>query len=256
MISHELRARVGYDPEELFRRSQAAYSRAYEGGEVPSWSKHPLPDLTQEFARGLFKMSERPVVLDSGCGDGNKTEKLAGLGLQVIGVDFEEAAISQALIRQPISGVQAEMRFVQGDVRRLNTLFPANTFDGIFDYQCLASIPPDFWRDVQEEYYAILKPGGLLFIDLLNLEGPEFHGDIADKLKNSHEYAFGYDPDNPTHSANNLNWEDGLYVYFLDGHEAESIFGERFKLEVLQKRIHPYNERRILWTALLKTRKK
>lgn len=253
MTSNEIREKVGYDPEELFRRSQEAYRTAYRRGETPSWSRHPLPDKTVEFIRELKKVIETPRVLDIGCGDGNKSEKLVEQGLVVVGVDHESEAIERAKRRIETLSVSSRLSFLVGDARKLDELFPEDEFDGIFDYQCLASIPPEFWGAVVKSYNHVLRPGGYILIDLLNLEGREFHGDISDKMRQSHEYVFEYDPNNPSH--NGLEWENGLYVYFFDENETQSVFGENFELRVLEKRFHPYNDKRILWSALMRSKK-
>lgn len=253
MIDSLLREKVGYDPEELFRRSQIAYRKAYKRGEAPSWSKHPLPEATGEFVDRLKVLTPKPKILDIGCGDGNKSEKLAELGLEVVGVDHEHEAIEKALQRRSFRRIENDLGFLQGDARKLDQLFPENNFDGIFDYQCMACIPPEFWGDVTRGYNQIIRPKGLLLIDLLNAESREFYGDVTQQMGNGHEYVFQYNPSNPLHQG--LDWEDGLYVYFFDGNETETVFGDYFNLLLLQKRIHPYNEKRILWSALMESKK-
>lgn len=252
MISLRLRT-VKNRAEKIFILSQKAYHRAYKRDKLSSWSRHPLPNLTKEFIAHLKKMSSHPTVLDSGCGDGSKTIQLAQMGVNVIGIDHENLAIKRGIARLK-ENPSLRVKFLHGDARNLERQVSENKAEGVFDYQCLSSIPSEFWQDVSESYYTIIKPGGWLLIDLLNLESPNFHGDISEKLKGSHEYAFKYDSKNPNHK--DLEWEDGLYVYFFDEEEISYVFDQHFSLKVLEKRVHPYDDKRTLWSALLQSNKK
>lgn len=253
VIGQEIR-----NSEYLFAASQAAYRKAYKGEGVPSWSRHPLPALTEEFIRELKLISPCARVLDIGCGDGNKSVKLAEQGLEVVGVDYEEAAIQIAKERLTVldPNIRSRLTFLQGDARNLSALFSEGFFHGIFDYQCLASIPPEYWREVSAGYHAIINHTrsrkGLLLLDLLNLEAPNFHGDVSKALVNGHEYVFQPDPQNSQHDT--LKWERGLYVYFFDHGEINSMLGTNFDLIKLRRRTHPFSNSRLLWSALMRVK--
>jgi SAM-dependent methyltransferase len=268
MINEAIREKYGRDPEEIFRRSQAAYARAYARGEMPPWAKHDLPRLSRTFAREVISLTalnhmakhfpdkplEEPLILDAGCGTGDKARQLSEIhGLSVIGIDYEQEAVNRAVYQYKIVNKSDDLDFVQGDIRKLRNHLPSNHFLGVFDYQALASNPPEFWDDIVKGYYDITKPSGLLLIDLLNIESAEFHGDIQDQVADTHEFVFDYNPNDPKHK--DLAWEQDLYVYFFDQNEAVTVFGKYYNLITLERRMHP-NGKRVLWSALLRSKKR
>jgi SAM-dependent methyltransferase len=90
------------------------------------WERLPVelepPDLAPRiaFARAEVKPGDR--VLDLGCGQGDLTADLAGMGAQVVGVEVAQAAVDRARARHP------DLRF---DLAPIDGALPLE--DGAFD---------------------------------------------------------------------------------------------------------------------------
>jgi SAM-dependent methyltransferase len=105
-------------------------------------------------------------ALDLACGEGQNAIWLAGLGWEVVGIDFSEVAIDKARARAGRDGVSVE--FAVGD------LVEYEPGPGAYDLVLLLylHIPPDERRLVLERASAALAPGGTLLLvghDLLNM---------------------------------------------------------------------------------------
>ena len=103
-------------------------------------------------------------VLDVGCGSGDLAIALAGEGLEVLGVDFSEAAIQQARDRAaaPGRGVAGSLRFEVADALRPSLL--RRRFGAVVDSGFLHLFdPPEAARFV-DELAAVLVPGGRYYL--------------------------------------------------------------------------------------------
>jgi SAM-dependent methyltransferase len=102
------------------------------------------------------------ILLDAGCGNGRWSQLYAGLGLQVIGVDFApnmmKAAIKRAIIHsyaEKFSGLLADLEYLPFK-------------DSIFDYICLYGVM-EHLPNPEKVIIALsklLKSGGFLLIDV------------------------------------------------------------------------------------------
>jgi len=128
-------------------------------------------------------------ALDLACGEGQNAIWLAGLGWDVVGVDFSEVAIAKASARAEREGVVAD--FAVAD------LLDYEPQPGAYDLVLLLylHLPPSERRLVLGRASAALAPGGTLLLvghDLLNMtEGvggpsdPAIHvtpGEVAGEL--------------------------------------------------------------------------
>lgn len=94
----------------------------------------------------------RGPVLDVGCGPGTVTAHLAGLGLDVSGVDLSPRMIEHARRRHP------HLRFSVASATDLG-LEPAS-LGGVLGWWSLFNLPRDSLRAVLEELARALVPGG------------------------------------------------------------------------------------------------
>lgn len=112
-------------------------------------------------------------VLDVACGQGVLTRRLAGLGVDVLGVDAAPRLIEAARRRAGEEGeAAAKMRFEVGDARNLNeltgSLSPpfAPPFDAVSCVMALMNIEP--LEPVMRGCAAMLRPGGAFVAVILH----------------------------------------------------------------------------------------
>jgi len=111
------------------RAGRLFYRLSYAHGK-PNWDTGVAPNVLVELVRDL----PPGRFLDLGCGTGASSVRLAGLGWEVVGVDFVPGAIAKARRRAEQAGVVAELRV--GDVTRLDALVDGRRFDLILDVGC------------------------------------------------------------------------------------------------------------------------
>ncbi|MEO1253026.1 MAG: class I SAM-dependent methyltransferase [Pseudomonadota bacterium] len=88
------------------------------------------------------------AILDVGCGAGYQMQRMASLGWDVSGVDFDEAAVANARSR----GLDVKLGSVSDQG------FPENHFDAVVMSHVIEHVPDP--RAVIAECHRILKPGG------------------------------------------------------------------------------------------------
>lgn len=114
-------------------------------------------------------LKEKPLaVLDVGCGTGNKTALLAQPGLTITGLDLDQHMIDLARCHHSAPGVTYQV----GDLRHLTEMFAPGQFDGLL---CLGNTLPHLTNPAEIKNFGavaaqLLKPGGLLAIQILNYD--------------------------------------------------------------------------------------
>ncbi len=106
----------------------------------------------------LKLIREGGKILDAGCGPGTDASYVASKGFNVIGIDLSEKMLEIAKRKSP------GICFQKADIRRLN--FKPNIFDGIIASFSLIHI---FKKDINKtinNFYKLLKPGGVVYIGI------------------------------------------------------------------------------------------
>lgn len=121
------------------------------------------PDQLDPLSRGMLGVFAELVrasgdgrVADVGCGPGHVTAHLAGLGLDVSGIDLSEKMIE--LARQAHPGVA----FTVGSMTALP--FGDDELGGILAYYSTHHTPPESLPAVYAEFRRALAPGGHLMV--------------------------------------------------------------------------------------------
>jgi len=130
----------------------------------PTLVQHPVAEEEARAVAALLGLSAGQRVLDLGCGTGRHSIALAGLGLEVTGLDLSEALLAQA--RREASARGVEVRWVCQDMRDLDDLGP-------FDACVCLYTAFGFFGDVEDQEVllqiaAALAPAGRLLLDVTN----------------------------------------------------------------------------------------
>lgn len=153
--------------------SRALFEKAYTSRTAPWVIGEPQPAIVALERSGRI----RGRVLDAGCGTGEHTIHLAGLGYDVRGVDFSEHAIEQARAKAAERHVAARFEVTDalalGDDPIYDTVIDSALFH-IFD-------PVDRGRYVRSLHGAC-RPGALVHVLALSDTGPSFGPQVNDAV--------------------------------------------------------------------------
>ena len=122
------------------------------------------------FDRGAltaFAEDTTGVIADIGCGPGELTAYLNGLGRTAFGIDLSTEMIAVARQNHP------DLRFEQGSMLALD--IPDGTLGGIVAYYSTIHIPTELLPQVFAEFHRVLAPGGKVLLAFQAGEGDETH---------------------------------------------------------------------------------
>ncbi|MET8875787.1 methyltransferase domain-containing protein [Nocardia sp. NPDC004604] len=91
-------------------------------------------------------------VADLGCGEGRLTAHLAGLGLDIFGIDLSPRLIAHARARHP------ELTFGEGSLEHLD--LADGTLAGVLAWYSFIHLPPERIPAVLTEFHRVLENGG------------------------------------------------------------------------------------------------
>jgi len=125
-------------------------------------------------------LKQKDIVLDVGCGAGEKSIYLAKNGLKVIGMDFSEEMIKIAKERLPTC------RFFEGDIRQ--TLKLDEYVEGVFAQAVLLHIPKKEIVSVLKNIIEPLKSGGYFYIAVKEQKEAQTEEEIVVENDYGYEY--------------------------------------------------------------------
>jgi SAM-dependent methyltransferase len=109
------------------------------------------------------------AVLDAGCGTGENALHVASLGLDVLGVDVAETAVTMA--RESAAGRGIDADFVVGDARHLDRL--GRVFETVLDCGLFHAFDSDERHDYVASLASVTSRGGQLYVLCFGDVGPE-----------------------------------------------------------------------------------
>jgi SAM-dependent methyltransferase len=126
---------------------------------------------------GHLGLPEGARILDAPCGHGRLTRRLAGMGMQVTGIDISPEFIRMAESTPNPAGTGGTTTYTVGDLRH----FPPAIDDvvaegGPFDAVVCWFASFGYWEDddchrVLEEFHRVLRPGGQVLIESMHHDG-------------------------------------------------------------------------------------
>jgi SAM-dependent methyltransferase len=147
------------------RRAGQPWDASYVDGPAPWDTGRPQTAIARLAGEGAFV----GAVLDAGCGTGENALYLASLGLDVLGVDVAETALSIAREKAADRGVAAD--FVVADALRLDRL--GRVFETVLDSGLFHAFDSDERRDYVASLAAVTRRGGKLYVLCFSDVGPE-----------------------------------------------------------------------------------
>ncbi|GAP18605.1 class I SAM-dependent methyltransferase [Levilinea saccharolytica] len=120
----------------------------------PPWDTEMTPPEVEAYVQ------QHPAgrALELGCGSGLNAVRLGRAGWEVVGVDFALRAVGRARQRAAQAGVQGRVRFLTGDVTRLEGV--EGPFDLVLDIGCFHTLSPQGQQAVLDRLEQLLTPGG------------------------------------------------------------------------------------------------
>ncbi len=131
------------------------FKEDYEG--QPVWD---LGEPQKYFVDVFSKSIPQSPILEVGCGTGNLSKFVAGLGCEIIGIDFAPKAIE--LAKEKSEGMSSKLSFRVLDAFRLEDL--GRQFNTVLDCYFFHLLDDDTRENYASILHRVLKPGGKLYM--------------------------------------------------------------------------------------------
>ncbi len=158
----------GRRPTSHERLAGQPWDASYRDGPAPWDIGAPQPAVMRLASAGAFT----GAVLDVGCGTGDNAVHIASSGVDVLGVDVAESAVSMARATAAARSVDAE--FIVADALRLGRLDRA--FDTVLDCALFHAFDNEERRDYVLSLASVTRPGGRLYVLCFSDADPETTG--------------------------------------------------------------------------------
>ncbi|NJN62810.1 MAG: class I SAM-dependent methyltransferase [Coleofasciculaceae cyanobacterium RL_1_1] len=132
-----------------------------------------IKSLDEQFSLGL---SGQELMLDAGSGTGHLSVVLKKSGINVVGIelDLNDLSVSRSISGVVLPGLDPYSYLLQGDLSSLNNI-ASEHFSMINSSQVLEHVDPSLMFYVMSEFFRVLKPGGVLRLDLPDYRFPYEH---------------------------------------------------------------------------------
>jgi ubiquinone/menaquinone biosynthesis C-methylase UbiE len=140
----------------MSKKTTKPHSAEYFGEQRDYWWNNDFLLLMAQ----RWRLDQVNYALDAGCGIGHWGQLLAPLmpRARLVGVDREETWVKKAKERAEDRNLADQFEYREGDVNQLE--FPDSTFDMVTCQTVLIHVPDP--KKTIQEFYRVLKPGGLL----------------------------------------------------------------------------------------------
>ncbi|MEK6835285.1 MAG: class I SAM-dependent methyltransferase [Nanoarchaeota archaeon] len=127
-----------------------------------TYADYTFPKLLQFQLNKFISLLVGKKILDAGCGPGRDLQYFNQEGLDVTGIDISRGMLRECKRRTGITALDMDMRKMS---------FQDNSFDGIWCMASLSDIEKDEAPKVIDEFYRVLKRGGVIYIAVKEGEG-------------------------------------------------------------------------------------
>lgn len=209
----------------------------------PSWSRHGMPSLYDEFIKLVCQSEDGDGVhLDIGCGDGVKTVNFALAGLNTVGIDISNNGFKEAreLIKE--LGVRKKCKVIKANCLKLP--FKKASVKSASDVLCFTHLKPKDHKRYKSKLYKVLKDGGYVLMVLFSDKDEHFHGHSVSK-----KYTFKFDPTNSLMEG--YAHYHGMFNVHFNFSDIKKTFKE-FKIVLASEVKHPLYPHRHLWNVILR----
>lgn len=131
------------------RRSVSAYTTG-----ATAYASTHAPKMAEQAARFAASLPVPSLILDAGCGPGRDLARFAAAGHVPRGLELNPTFVEMANQVAPTA---------HADLRSVGSLYPPDTFDGIWAAASLVHLDRDDTEQVLAHLAVLLRPGGKLF---------------------------------------------------------------------------------------------
>jgi len=176
-----------------------------------------------EWIASRFNIGKDTKIADFGCGPGLYATRLANRQANVTGIDFSRRSIEYA--KEVSASEQLNIKYVKQNYLDFET---EDRFDLVLMIMCdLCALGPTQRRGILSKFYKILKPGGLVLLDVYSLAAFDQREEVA------------------TYEVNLLNgfWSPNKYYGFLNTfkYEEEKVVLDKYTIVESERTRTVYN---------------
>lgn len=128
------------------------------------YADYNFPKLLQFQLNKFISLLLGKKVLDAGCGPGRDLLYFKEEGLEVTGIDISKGMLRECKRRTGVTALQMDMK-------KMN--FNDSSFDGVWCMAAFSDISKEDAPQVINEFFRVLKHGGILYIAVKEGEGIE-----------------------------------------------------------------------------------
>jgi ubiquinone/menaquinone biosynthesis C-methylase UbiE len=154
------------DEEAQLGNTRVAFDSVASSYDGPLGNNVLIQHMRREMWRTLVSTVPAGArLLDIGCGTGIDAEHLAGLGYEIVAIDWSPEMTSRTRSRADAAGLSSHVKVIPMGVHELDRL-SGELFDGIYSNLGPLNCAPDLSR-VARMSSALLKKGGLCVVSVI-----------------------------------------------------------------------------------------
>ena len=145
--------------------------------------KYPNEQLIKFLNKFILKKKinkNKLLFLDLGCGNGRNTKYILENGLKVVSIDLSKIAINNTrklLKKSKFNPSRYKLINISSD----NFKYASNSFDYIISDSTLDSMPINEFKKTIKLIYNLIKPNGLVYLNLINIKNVTHKGKFLNK---------------------------------------------------------------------------